>query len=368
MRGRLNDGRTSAVHEVHLVVDPEAGYVRFEPAVEAAAVPEPWPLARIRLVERTGQGARLTVEGWEGARLQVDAEARDFLTLHCPDLHRRPKANWSGLRVAMWVVLAFGGLVGTLFVLLPRVAHQAAIVLPGSLDRQLGASSEKAMLTMLQLSGRAARRCVQPAGMAALDRLATRLAAAGGLAETPRVTVLNSPVVNAFALPGERILLLSGIIDRAEGSSTIAGILGHEMGHVAHHDPTEALVRNAGMGLLIGVAMGDLFGGSSAGIATLMLTRNAYSREAEQAADGFALSTLAAAGIDSQPLGRFYSRIGREQAASGVLIPSLLSTHPDPGDREARVAREGHGGASAMSNEDWSALLRICDQLAPDKP
>ena len=164
MRGRLNDGRTSAVHEVHLIVDPEAGYVRFEPAVEAAAVPEPWPLARIRLVERTGQGARLTVEGWEGARLQVDAEARDFLALHCPDLHRRPKPNWSGLRVAMWVVLAFGGLFATLFVLLPRVAHQAAIVLPRSVDRQMGASSEKGMVAMLGLSGRNVQRsCCPPA-------------------------------------------------------------------------------------------------------------------------------------------------------------------------------------------------------------
>lgn len=368
MRGRLNDGRTSAVHEVRLVVDPEAGVVRFEPILEAAAVPAPWPLAQVRLVERTAQGARLTVEGWEGARLQVGVEAREFLALHCPDLYRRPKAHWSGLRIALWVVLAFGGLLGTLFVLLPRVAHQAAIVLPRSLERQLGASSEQGMVAMLRLSGREVQRCVLPSGVAALDRLATRLATAGGLPETPKITVLNSPIVNAFALPGQRVLLLSGILQRAEGPSVIAGILGHEMGHIAHRDPTEALVRNAGMGLLIGVAMGDIFGGSSAGIATLLLTRNAYSREAEQAADGFALTALAAAGIESEPLARFYRRIGREQAASGVMLPSLLSTHPDPGDRQARVEREGHPGARAMNDEDWAALLRICDRLAPDKP
>ena len=368
MRGRLNDGRTSAVHEVRLVVDPDAGLIRFEPDAGQAAAPEPWPLGDIRLVERTAQGARLAVEGRDGARLQVGIEARDFLALHCPNLHRRTKGHWSGLRVALWVVLAFGGLLGTLFVLLPLVAHQAAIVLPRALDRQLGTSSEQAMVAMLRLSGREVRRCVLPSGVAALDRLATKLAVAGGLPETPRITVLNSPIVNAFALPGQRILLLSGVIDRSEGPSVIAGILGHEMGHVAHHDPTEALVRNAGMGLLIGVAMGDIFGGSSAGIAPLLLTRNAYSREAERAADGFALATLAAAGIESQPLARFYSRIGREQAKSGVIIPSLLSTHPDPGDRQARVEREGRPGARAMSDEDWGAVLRICDRLAPDAP
>ena len=367
MRGRLHDGRTSAVHEVRLVVDPEAGFVRFEPDDEQAA-PEPWPLGEIRLVERTAQGTRLTVEGREGARLQVGIEASDFLALHCPNLHRRSKAHWSSLRIALWVVLAFGGLLGTLFVLLPLVAHQAAIVLPRSLDRQLGIRSEQGMVAMLRLSGKPVRRCILPSGLAALDRLAARLAAAGGLPAPPRVTVLDSPVVNAFALPGGRILLLSGIIDRAEGPSVIAGILGHEMGHVAHHDPTEALVRNAGMGLLLGLATGDLFGGSSAGIATLMLTRSAYSREAEQAADGFALATLAAAGIESQPLARFYSRIGREQAKAGVLVPSLLSTHPDPGDRQARVEREGRPGGRAMGDEDWAALLRICDEQAPDKP
>ena len=362
----MNDGRTSAVHEVHLTVYPEAGVVRFE--LDEGDGPAPWPLADIRLVERTAEGARLTVEGWDGARLQVGTEAYRFLALHCPNLRRRRKTHWSGLRVALWVVLAFGGLFATLFVLLPLAAHQAAIVLPRSIDRQMGASSEKGMVAMLGLSGRTVQRCVLPAGVAALDRLAARLAAAGGLAETPKVTVLNSPVVNAFALPGQRIMLLSGIIERAEGPSVIAGILGHEMGHVAHHDPTEALVRNAGMGLLIGIAMGDVFGGSSAGIATLMLTRNAYSRDAEQAADGFALTTLAAAGIESQPLARFYSRIGRDQAKSGVILPSLLSTHPDPGDRQARVEREGRPGARAMSDEDWGALLRICDQLAPDEP
>ena len=79
-------------------------------------------------------------------------------------------------------------------------------------------------------------------------------------------------------------------------------------------------------------------------------------------------SCFAHAGIESQPLARFYSRIGREQAKSGVIIPSLLSTHPDPGDRQARVEREGRPGARAMSDEDWGAVLRICDQLAPDAP
>lgn len=223
MRGRLNDGRTSAVHEVRLVVDPDAGVVRFEPTVEDAPVPEPWSIAQVRMVERTAQGARLTVEGRD-VRLQVGVEGRDFLALHCPNLHRRPKAHWSGLRIALWMLLAFGGLFGTLFVLLPRVAHQAAIVLPRSLDRQLGASSERGMVAMLHLSGKPVQRCVLPAGVAALDRLAATLTAAGGLPEKPRITVLNSPVVNAFALPGQRILLLSGILDRSEGPSAIAGL------------------------------------------------------------------------------------------------------------------------------------------------
>jgi len=325
-------------------------------------------LAAIRLIERTAQGARFGVAGREGARLQVDADTHEFLKLHCPNLRRRPKGAWSGGRVVLWTVLALAGLLGTLFVLLPMVAHQAALALPGSIDRRLGVSSEQGMVAMLRLSGKPVRRCILPPGLSALDRLVERLAVAGGLPEAPHVTVLDSPVVNAFALPGNRILLLSGVIDRAEGPSVIAGILGHEMGHVMHHDPTEALVRNAGVGLLIGVAMGDLFGGSSAGIATLLLTRSAYSRDAERAADGFALATLAKAGIDSLPLARFYSRIGRERAASGAVVPSLFSTHPDPGDRQARVEREGRPGGPAMNDEDWHALLRTCDEQAPEKP
>src|ERR1700758_2594069 len=101
------------------------------------------------------------------------------------------------MRVAAWVVLALAGFLCTLFLLLPRFAHQTAVMLPRSIDRQLGISSERGMATMLQLAGEPARRCVQPAGAAALRRLMARLASAGGLAEVPEVVVLNSPIVNA---------------------------------------------------------------------------------------------------------------------------------------------------------------------------
>jgi predicted Zn-dependent protease len=250
-------------------------------------------------------------------------------------------------------------------VLLPRLAHQVAAILPVSLERRLGETSERGLATVLGFSRGSARRCDLPSGAAALDGLAARLAQAGGLQATPRVTVFSSPLVNAFALPGNRIVLLSGLLDRAEGPEAIAGVLGHEMGHIAHHDPTEAVVRNSGLGLVIGIATGDLFGGSSAGIAALLLTREAHSRDMERAADGFALSTLAAAGIDSRPLGRFYGRLARERRSNGTAVPQLLSTHPDPGDRQARVEREGRLGGPAMDDAAWQALLRICDRQVP---
>jgi len=137
LRGRLNDGLTSTVHEVHLTVDPDAGLLRFEPVREGASAPEPWPLRLIRLIERTKTVARLTVEGRDGTRLAVDLAAREFLALHCPDLGRRARGYWSGGRVALWSVLSLGGLCLTLFVLLPLFAHQVARILPASIERGL---------------------------------------------------------------------------------------------------------------------------------------------------------------------------------------------------------------------------------------
>jgi predicted Zn-dependent protease len=172
--------------------------------------------------------------------------------------------------------------------------------------------------------------------------------------------VVRSPIVNAFALPGRRVIVLSALIDKAPDSNAVAGVLAHEFGHVAHRDAIEMIVRESSLSLLVGVMVGDVYGGSALGGAALALTNAAHSRKAEHAADEAAVRTLNTAGIDSAGFARFFVDLAKTEGKATAGIPQFLLTHPDPGDRAAMIEREGRPGKDAMSAEEWQALKKIC--------
>ena len=211
-------------------------------------------------------------------------------------------------------------------------------------------------------TGGAGRRCSAVDGRHALDQLAARLGtAAAGLDQTPAVSVIDDATVNAFALPGHRILIMRGLIDAAEDGDEFAGVLAHEMGHIVHRDPMESLLRAAGLGA-VAAALGSGDGGlaSSAGLARAV-TSAAYGRAAETQADAAAIETLRRAELRADGLGRFFQVLRRREAEPGGSGHPLawLSDHPPTAEREARVAQPS-GGAPAMTGAEWSALRRMC--------
>lgn len=169
------------------------------------------------------------------------------------------------------------------------------------------------------------------------------------------VTLLNSPVNNAFAIPGGYVYLTRQLMALMNDEAEMAGVLGHEVGHVAarHSEKRQkAATRNSILGILgqIGaqVLLGDSaigrFGQEVFGTGSQLLTLK-YSRTQEYEADDLGIRYLASAGYDPQALSTMLYSLAAQSAidvrAAGRdarSAPEWSSTHPDPARRVSRAA------------------------------
>jgi beta-barrel assembly-enhancing protease len=145
--------------------------------------------------------------------------------------------------------------------------------------------------------------------------------------------VVNSHVVNAFAVPGGFIYINRGLIDRAENMSELAGVLGHEIGHVVARHGIDQMVRmqRAELGAnLAFILLGRPPGGAEQ--VGLQLGAGAYfarhSREAEREADDLAIQYLVRAGINPNGVVTFFQKLLQEQQRQPSAVEQWFATHP----------------------------------------
>ncbi len=152
--------------------------------------------------------------------------------------------------------------------------------------------------------------------------------------------VLDSPVVNAFALPGGYVYFTRGILAHFNNEAEFAGVLGHEIGHVtARHGARQAAKQTlAQVGLIAGLVLSPKFAQfaneASQGV-QLLLLKNSRDHESESDELGVEYSTKI--GYDAHYMADFFQTLSRMQEKSGQVLPEFLSTHPDPGNRNIRV-------------------------------
>ena len=127
--------------------------------------------------------------------------------------------------------------------------------------------------------------CSNAPGQAAFNKLVNAVREAAGMDTSIQTAVLATPIPNAFALPGGKVYLFSGLLAKAENPDEIAGVLAHEFGHLQHRDNTRNLIYNGGTSFLIGLLFGDVTGSGALIFASRSLVTASYSREAEQDAD-----------------------------------------------------------------------------------
>ena len=187
--------------------------------------------------------------------------------------------------------------------------------------------------------------------------------------------VVDSPDVNAFALPGGYVFVNYGLIEKAETPEEVAGVLAHEIQHVLKRHGLKNVVGRAGLGLILGLMLGDLEGlggliiGASSELAAL-----SFSREQEEEADALGLDLLYAANIDPSGLPAFFEKLASEQESKGTALPSFLSTHPDTTERIRALTAETEGrgkGAGRKFAFSWEAAKAGCSPVSqpdPDEP
>jgi predicted Zn-dependent protease len=213
-----------------------------------------------------------------------------------------------------------------------------------------------------------------------VERVGRRIAVQSGLSNAQgdfTVTLLNSPVNNAFAIPGGYVYVTRALMALMNDEAELAGVLGHEVGHVAaRHGQRrqQAAQRNAIGGALLQVLTGALLGDSAVGglvqkgigSGSQLLTLK-FSRSQEYEADDLGIRYLASAGYDAGALSSMLASLAAQStldariAGSARAMPEWASTHPDPASRVNRAARNAQesGATSTLRNRD--AFLNALD-------
>ncbi len=166
--------------------------------------------------------------------------------------------------------------------------------------------------------------------------------------------ILDSPVVNAFALPGGYVYFTRGILAHFNNEAEFAGVLGHELGHITARHSAKQYSKQVITELLIlgGMMVSEEFRRFSdvaqQGAGLLFLK---FSRDNETESDELGVSYSTKAGYDAREMAGFFKTLEKLGAESGS-IPTFLSTHPDPGDRFTKVGKLADQARLESGNQD----------------
>ena len=219
-----------------------------------------------------------------------------------------------------------------------------------------------------------------------VEQIGKNIAVHSGLANSQSaftVTLLNSSVDNAFAIPGGYVYITRQLVSLMNNEAELAGVLGHEVGHVAARHSAQRqqrAQRNSLLGALGTILSGVLLGNSQLGqlgqqisstvpqLATLK-----YSRGQETEADNLGIQYLNGAGYDPRAMATLLQSLAAQNSLDAQLqgrdnanIPAWASTHPDPASRvRAALTRAGNG--AGITNRD-TFLTRIDGLMYGDDP
>ncbi len=229
------------------------------------------------------------------------------------------------------------------------LACAATLIMSGSVHAQLlGALSEEEEVEV----GRRAADEIEKGLVFLSDDLVTSYISELGqamVAESQRTSlaytfkVVDSEEINAFALPGGYIYVNRGLIEAADEEAELAGVIGHEIGHVVARHGAEQVQRAAYANLGLRV-LGSIFGkgtGAQVGnVAAQMATTGVFmkfGRDAERDADRLGAENVAAAGHDPNGMITFFEKLGALRDSQANAVERFFASHPDPTERVANI-------------------------------
>jgi predicted Zn-dependent protease len=171
------------------------------------------------------------------------------------------------------------------------------------------------------------------------------------------VKVIDSPVVNAFAVPGGYVYLTRGIMAQLNNEAEMMGVLAHEIGHIAaRHSVSQQSKQQIGTLLLIGgmIASEKFAQYAQYAMEGMQLLFLSFSRDDERQADQLGVAYSSKLGYDAHKMADFFKvleKMNMAQAEGGV--PTFLSTHPDPGDRYVDVNKQATQWQDSLRLPTW---------------
>jgi Zn-dependent protease with chaperone function len=358
------DGKTSARHDVAVDAAPDLLRIRAQDGPVLAE----WLYGELQALSAPDDVLRLGRTGNPVlARLEIrDAALAAAIDELAQTVDRSGKTERrTRQKVVIWTVAATVSLVAVAIVGVPLVVERLAPLIPLSVEHRLGVAVDKQVRAILDTSRRSGRpfECgtaeSELKGNAALGKIVRALEDAARLPAPLKVVLVRRSEANAIALPGGHVYVFEGLVKKSESPDELAGVLAHEIGHVAHRDGTRSVLRAAGLSFLFGMLLGDFTGGGVAVIAARTIMQSAYTREVEAAADLYGVQLMANIGGDPRALGKILDRI------AGAIEPGIkiLLDHPQTKDRIAAInaAAPAVIRKPLLAPDEWTALRRICE-------
>ncbi|MCI4591655.1 M48 family metallopeptidase [Sphingobium sp. BYY-5] len=336
------DGR-SAVRRSVVLLDADDGGFRLEES-ESGWTGEPVAWTDLTVIatesDRVAYGHR-AIPGW---RMGFSGDAPPEIAAHLP----------KGERYGRWIDRFGFWRAAGVFTIVAALVVWGALEAPGLIAPLIPKAWENRMGDAM-VGDFGGRFCHTPAGDAALRALVARIDPKG---EAREVALANIPLVNAVTLPGGRIILFDGLVQQAGSPDEVAGVLGHELGHVRHRDTLTGLVRQLGLSAVLGG-----FGGNAGGYLNGVLSLS-YGRDAESVADSVAIDQMRAAAISPAGTAAFFARMGgKGEADRTEQAMTWLSSHPLSADRRKRFEQAVDKGGRyrpALDGAQWQALRTAC--------
>ena len=350
-RGSYHEHEAAPARDVRVAAEPSG--VR----VDLAGQTFTWPFAE--LIQKTGFYPGEPVRLDRGDEVLV-VENRRFLD----DLQRFAPQFGQTVRdpkTARSLTAIYGTLL--LIVVVPLVAlwlarglieNAIAAMIPTSIEERMG----QATMTQMSLSS---PPCSLVPLQHSVDAIVARLSRGLETRDyTYRITVLDDPAVNAFAAPGGYMAVFRGLIQRTASAEELAGVLAHEMQHIAQRHSLKGMIRTAGMLTLISMISGDA---SSLAAAASELSSLSFQREDEEEADREGMRVLQRARLDPAAMVRMYEKLSEESPEmSGAL--RYLSTHPQTADRVEKLKRMAaeaqYSPEPVRTPAPWNEVKMIC--------
>jgi beta-barrel assembly-enhancing protease len=343
------DGVTAVRRTVAIEVDgPQFTLVESDSRASPARS-GPFAFAELKAQNSAGAARTFGLNGRDGWRLGLEGPIPAELQAHLPAPEKYGRLiDRLGLGPASIVFALISVAAVAVVVWSPQ---WLAPLIPASVEQNLGDA---------MVGDFGGRFCATPEGTAALNKLTASLDQHPG---DLQVEVANIDMINAVALPGNKVVLFNGLVAQAETPDEVAGVLAHEIGHVRQRHVMQGLLRQMGLAVVLGGFDGS--GGSS--INSLLSTT--YTRGAEREADEHSLAAMKRADVSPVGTADFFRRLSAMDGSDAMndkgerAMAGYLSSHPLSDERRQFFEKslvKGKAYQPALSYDEWQELKTMC--------